>query len=204
MSTAFNSFKKDSPKLTDTLGQSVKIIRENFYTSNEVYGNDHFPFDEERSSFIGKHQKVTLANPLQTAPESLADQCIIFPKKGDYKEGGTTKQGTFPALKNELGEFFLTVAKSVGGSTQDVLSAIGGITLPNGLIINWGRFSVSRHGCSFAIPFKSECWSVCLTTFTNSNSPHHYAVRDIYKNQFTLANWPAQDSTTLFFIAIGR
>lgn len=204
MSTAFNSFKKDSPKLTDTLGQSVKTIRENFYTSNEVYSEDHFAFDENRSQYIGKHQKVTLANPTQTAPTTIADECVIFPKKGDYKEGGTTKQGTFPALKNELGEFFLSVSKSLGQSSQDVLSPIGGMTLPNGVIINWGRFLVSRKGMSFAIPFKSECWSVCLTTFTTSNSPHHYAVSNIYKDRFTLANWPAQDSTNLFFIAVGR
>lgn len=204
MSTAFNTFKKDHPVLSDTLGQSVKIIRENFYTSNEVYGNDHFPFDEERSSFVGKHQQVTLANPLQVAPETIADECIIFPKKGDYKEGSTTKQGTFPALKNEIGEFFLTVSKSVGGSTQDVLGARGGMTFPNGVIINWGRFLVSSRQFVFAVPFKNECWSVSLTTFTDSNSPKHYAVKTITKDRLTLANWPDQNTANLFVIAIGR
>lgn len=199
MSTAFNSFKKDSPKLTDTLGQSVKTIRENFYTSNEVYSGDHFAFDENRSQYIGKHQKVTLANPTQTAPATIADECVIFPKKADYKEGGTTKQGTFPALKNEIGEFFLSA--SMNPNIEGILSENGNCILPNGLMINWGYHNLSGSGhIRFSTPFSEVCYGIVL----NSSNFKAYSTTNVTISGAELTNYSTRDTGTVFFIALGR
>ena len=150
-----SSYNASIPQPNDLLSDSQGQILQNFGALNTVYGTNHFPFDNNMISQIGKHKFVQM--PVTTTPVTLANEGTLYSKA---VTGGTALFFTRDVTSD--------VQLTSPVFTAPVAATNGYTFIPGGLILQWGTVTpiTSTGTVLFSaanIAFPNNCFNVQCT-----------------------------------------
>lgn len=153
------AFTRNKPAAADLLSTSQGIIKDNFNSSDDTFGVDHYPFSDITSK-IGAHKQVQLSETtLGAIPVSLR---------------GVGYETLYASTTGAGGQLFYvqgnnaTGVQLTGPGTPSAL--VNGYTfLAGGLLLQWGKVTAvgtSTHvfnNTTFNIAFPNACFMVNTT-----------------------------------------
>ena len=179
MSTYFPNI----PQSTDNPANSQPLLLSNFQALDAAVGRNHEPMSDTTNS--GRHVVVEMK-------EQGADPAPVATYGSLYvKDDAGTQNLYFQDESSVL--YKLTNSFNATGT--------GSLTLPGGLIINWGSVTSNSGGvvATFDTAFSSSVFSVVVTSLQN-NPSNNSTVSNISNSQCTIHSTAVNAS---YYIAIG-
>lgn len=195
-------FNPNIPQGTDNLSVSQGQILNNFTQLNTIFDIDHYTYDDATTIDRGMHRQVHM-------PAPVADPTLSGTQTQLYQKTITGAQELFFA--NAAGVTQVTSGNlpvwkgGTVGSTGVVSSTVasnGVMNLPNGLQLRWGSAVCNTAGTAitFSSAFTTGVFSVQATAV--ANNARAVSITNVSASGFTA--WPTNNTTTVYYIAIGN
>ena len=202
------TYQPTKPLPLDKLNRSVTDLYNNFHIANEIFGINHFPFDDMTSN-IGKHKFVTLPSVNNNFPKTGVDEIALFVEGAeDFTQLTLMEENSIGLVGNPRafsGPILLN---------QGELKKGGTIPLYGGLILKFVQVTCSEvgknpftftkeTGAPFSVIFSYYAIGITAGTVLNSSND---ATSDSF-NVSVLTSSPGQPPpklpATAAFFAIG-
>lgn len=189
------AYQKNKPELTDRLSTSASDIQNNFEEIDTIIKVEHEEFGDPKQ---GKHKASTYL--VQTSdPTTDGDSIALF-----CKNNGSKNTLHLKPLDNDT-------AIDIGSYSDN--GSKGHTILPSGIIMNWGKFSMSSGTSSVSVTlskaFSSSVFSVTYGAYMQVSSGTDVknstlAITSGFGNSsISFARYDSRDACTFHFIAIG-
>ena len=197
------AFTRNRPTASELLSDSQGLIRDNFNSSDDSFGIDHFKFSDSTAA-NGAHKQAQIKN--QVTINGVIPVGLIG-------NGYETIYSSATAGAGEL--WFVRGASATGiqltGPGVPTASTNGFTFLPGGILLQWGEDTLpSSSTVTFPIAFPNNAFNVILTlngSGTNSSSRVSLVVKSgsITLTQFQYQlNLVSISASSVRWLAIGN
>lgn len=189
------TYNPSIPQGTQNLSASQVAMLTNFTQLNTIFDTNHYTWNDATTANRGKHRKIDFPVPESANPSPTGDASAIYAK-----------------LVSGVAQAFFANSSGVQQLSLPTISSSGsnyGVTLGNGLILNFGLSpSVSSGGnatITYAVPFTTSTYSAVATSFDQdgrmnlSVSPNGLTQLKVYAT-----NISGSGSHQAYYIAIGK
>lgn len=135
------TYNPNIPSGTDVVSSDLSQMQVNFSQANTLFANDHWEFNNGTIANRGYHRQVTM--PAVQA----SDPVIVSPAGAFYTK----------SISSVTQAFFSngTVTQLTGPKVFNSGPSSGYITLPGGLIVQWGNFSKTSFSGNASVTLSS-------------------------------------------------
>ena len=183
------SYVDQTPVASQPPSTSPGAFVTNFTSIDDLIGVDHVSFNEVNG---GTHTQVTIPTPLATDPS------LTSPSGEIYTKAVSTLTQLFFANAT-------TVTQLTGNATS--IAANGYITIPGGLIIQWGHGTASNASGgtlnNFPITFPHAVFAVVATVYNSGSTVRSISEVGTASTSGFYALSP-NSSNSIYYIAIGN
>jgi hypothetical protein len=186
------------PQPTDNLSTSQGQMLNNFTQLNNIFDFDHYTWNDATVGNRGLHRQIHF--PATTSQAAQAGTASVL-----YSKAVSGVSSLY--FDNAVGSSAVWrggAANGLVGLTTGGTLSNGLMTMPNGLIFQWGFNGGISDGSSisFPTPFPNNCFNISLTGLRGNNQ-----IRSLWVNQsFSRTSFVVQTSTTLtvMWMAVGN
>ncbi len=202
------TFNPNIPRPTDLLSNSQGDLLANNGALNSTFSRNHIPLNVATNN--GKHSFVELvfSNPVGSppAPPLSSGGGTV------YTKSVSSKAQLFFSPGSSGNQYQLTATDQANFSTF-ADNTTGWTFLPGGLILQYGKDSISTIGSAttitFPYTFPSNVFSItfaCINTQGNSPTANNIYVKDgsVTTSQFKAINSSSGGTTEIYWMAIGK
>lgn len=120
---------------------------------------------------------------------------------------GATVLSSATGISRSMNDSTINLATTAFANPAALVSAIGYVTFPSGLILQWGTFTTGGASGATTFPkaFPNACFNITATGVGNSTIPI-VSIGSFNQSSFTINSWAfsAGSSETLYWVAIGN
>jgi hypothetical protein len=175
------------PNANDLLSNSQGQIKTNFTQANNIYGFDHFAFNNVGPN-TGKHLKATF--PISVLPVSAVGDFVLWATNlvsGGPSQLYYTRDNTADSIP-------------IAGILDPIAGVSGYSFLPGNIMIQWGRQNTS--GTSTPVTFPRKFTSIYIIQVTGSNPASAVAASGQSTSGFNIVTSVIPQNC--FWLAIGN
>jgi hypothetical protein len=191
------SYNLNIPAAADSPSADQPLMEVNTNSINSIIGIDHFAF-QSAGAQDGYHKQVSLVN--ESAPGVPVNANGVL-------YANLINSNSWPLWQNALGSVALM-------SQVSSAAANGYVSLPAGVLLQWGSSAVNSSGTlttiTFPIAFPTNCFSVVIgsvqSTATTSPSANNVYLTSTAPTttQFVVSNSSSGTLTKIFWVAVGN
>jgi len=186
------------PQGSDNLSNSQVQMLNNFTQLNNIFDFNHYTWNDPTTGNRGLHRKVDFPATTSVSSPTGANS-VLYPRAVSGVSSLYYDNAVGSSVVWRGGSTNGLVTQTTGGTLSNGL-----MTLPNGIIIQWGFNNNIADGnlILFPTPFPNNCFNIQLTG-TRSND----AVRSLWVDPvFSRSQFNVHTSTTLtvMWLAIGN
>lgn len=182
------------PAANDNLSDSQGDIQNNFTQLNTIFDSDHFKYNYATSANRGNHRRVRFPEPTNVRATDTGSSGKLYAVNSAGITNNLTElfygNATWATQITSNGNEIWKGGPGNGNGVVQLTSAVNGsMTLPNGLILNWGFQSVTTNTVvPFTTAYTSEAdvFSILCTLYENSDNRRFLKVKSNTNTGFTV------------------
>lgn len=195
-----SDYNPSIPQGSDNLSTSQGQILNNFTQLNNIFAFDHYAWNDNTTANRGLHRKVTFPAPVTISAPT-----------------GTASTFYSKLVSAVAAPYFDTAAGSncvwYGGSSTGLVSATTGgtysnglITLPNGIIFQWGFQNNVSNGQTITFPsaFPNNCFNISMTGMRSNNDSRSLWINPSFSTTSFTVQTNSGSGLNVMYLAIGN